>query len=321
MSRIFFFRAAPAFALCVTASVLVPSPGCKPSVNWEIVQAKSGVGFQQWRARAAQKLTVAEREELDGLLDELRWSQPGATQEDVYARIDGKSLAEVRRLGYQARLDRLNPLWDELKEAIDANALMMTRAGDDTAAAELRRRRQDQHERLDRMSAQLDETEKRLAALAGRPHAARQRDSKPRSLSRAEALQEIQVFAEKRRAAAFLRYGEWPVQIDETGTLLPENERADFLRRRATAPADGRSVLAIRVRDKWWIYDAPREPFPFSAALVGNLTEGDRASLQTNWTVLLAELWARQQSWEENKDAKESPPERPGPLILPPARL
>lgn len=294
-------------ALGLLGSVLVFAAGCRPAEEWNIVRAKSGLEFQQWRAGAIHRLTQAERDEVDAMVDELRWSAtPPLTKEAVYALIDRKPYTEVVRLGYEARIRRVDPLWGELKAAVDNNALLVTREGDPETAATLRHYRRDQLARLEKMSAEIHQAEKRVAELTGRPHTTRPREATPAALSRAEGLRQIDDLIARRREAARSRFGDWPVKFDPNGSGLSAAAREDFDRRQTRAKIEGRTILAVHVRDKWWVYDAPKEEPAVPPAVVANLTDLDRRQLEAKWLALQAELWAREQSRNEAKEAREA---------------
>lgn len=309
------------FALCLAGFALLGSAGCRPAEEWNIVRSRSGLEFQQWRAAAIHQMTPAERDELDALVDELRWSEtPPLTKEAVYALIDRKPLADVLRLGYEARIRRLDPLWGELKGAVDSNALLMTKPGDSAAALALQRYQREQHARLEKLGAQLHEAEKRFAELTGRPAATRPREIAPLALRRTEGLREIDSLIERRRAEGRASFGDWPIQFDADGSRLAGAQRDEFDRRQARAKTEGRAIVAVHVRDRWWIYDAPKEDPSFPPAVMAHLTDPDRRTLDGQWLALQAELWAREQSHHESRENPTAPTPR-RIEISPPKRL
>jgi hypothetical protein len=98
-----------------------------------------------------------------------------------------------------------------------------------------------------------------------------------------------------------MKYGAWPVKIATEPDGLPESERAEFLARRAAAATSGDAVIAVHVRDRWWIYDDKPELPTFSRSVLANLSELDRVNIESMWANWQAELWARKMAFEDKK--------------------
>lgn len=265
----------------------------------------------KWRMIAADRFTREEWREFEAALQELRLQVMAhreatgseAIDDAVCRRIDGRTFREVLVLGCESKLERLEPVRNELKTALDTNALLVTQPGDREAQKHLEGFRQRQGERLAKLDAELSAAEERLAALGGRP-AGRTARAQPRDVStaplpRVEAKAQITELIENQRAAAILKYGAWPVKFDYEGAELPESDRAEFQARRAGAAGLRHAVIAVRVRGRWWIYDAPVGSPGFTTVVTENLTDADRREIEMRWSTLQAEIWARRQASEQ----------------------
>ena len=292
--------------------VIVLLGGCSRTAPHDTpIPAPNRSALGKWRMMAADKFTRDEWREFETALQELRLrvtadreaSGSEAVDEAVCRRIDGRRFREVLVLGYEAKLTRLEPVRTELKTALDNNALLVTKPGDRAAEQHLEGFRQRQLERLTKLDAELEAAEQRLVALGARQADAaggtRSREVSIAPLPREEAKAQIAELIQAQRAAAILKYGAWPVKFDREGSELPEPERADFLARREAAAGTKHAVLAVRIRGKWRIYDAPVSSPGFSKTVTENLTDADRREIEMRWATLQAELWARRIAHEE----------------------
>ncbi|HVS53970.1 MAG TPA: hypothetical protein VHD62_16565 [Opitutaceae bacterium] len=307
------------------ASVLAFSlVGCaRPDPRTVRIAADAPGALAGWRAKIEDQIPAAEWREFDAALQELRWSlkEPGApanaadTSAALAKRVAGCTFVDVLRLGYEAKVQRLAALRTELKAAVDTNALLVTQ--DEESAAHLRFYRSQQQERLAALDAELEQARQRFIALGGAPSSVvtssesteASRASAPTALSRDDALREIDTFLKKRRDAAIFKYGAWPVKIDEQGAQLPPEQRAEFERRRAAADAAGRTLIAVRLKNHWRIFDDVVSPPQFSSAVTANLGVNDRKAITAKWNRLEAEIWVRSQNWtDEEKELPVAPP-------------
>jgi hypothetical protein len=106
-------------------------------------------------------------------------------------------------------------------------------------------------------------------------------------------LREIKGLIDRRRTAAQTQFGNWPVEFDLQGTMLPIADRPDFQRRGAAAATNGHAVVAIELKDRWWIYDDTVAVPAFAHAVTVNLTPDDLIQIKRQWALLAAEVWAR----------------------------
>jgi hypothetical protein len=259
-----------------------------------------------WRYRIEAQLPSADWHEFDAALQELKWSlkEEGAAANSsavaaaLAQRVENCTFNEVLRIGYGAKIRRLQALRSELKHAVDTNALLVT--VDDASALRLKHERDDQQQRLTALDEEIRQARKRLVELGDSSEApaiaagARAVDTTALVLPRDEALHETNGLIARARSAAVLKYGGWPVKLDDTGAQLPAERREEFQRRRAAGEAAGRTVVAVHLRDTWRIFDAPVNLPQLSPAVSGNLTDADRKRFAAQWVRLQVELWARE---------------------------
>ncbi len=282
--------------------------GCSRSDAEAHVAAKNIGDLQVWRSNAGNRFNAAAWKEFDLALQEIRWraSSEGksgaAVNAALCAQIDGHTFDEVLRLGYEARLARLEAMRAEMQRMVDGNALLVPKAGDADAAASLERMRQRQQARLQTVLTDMAETRTRLVALGGTPAAAENEAPKepaqaaPTTLSRQAALDEINQMIETRRTRAKIAYGDWPVRVDASGLLIKGADQDVFSAKQAAAAANGHTVIPVRIKDRWFIFDQAVDVPSFSSAVTANLTEADRKEITRRWANLEAEIWARDQA-------------------------
>jgi hypothetical protein len=295
--------------------LVVMMAGCsRGDPHLQPIDAHSDSAFAMWRMNAADHFTTDEWREFDAALQELRLEIMGgrdasgreAIEELLRARVNGHSYRDILVRAYRAKLQRLRPTRQALKSAVDGNALLVTKPGDTDSAKHLEELGARQQERLAKLDAEIDATEQRLIALGAlsaaelaEQNATRSREVAPAALSREEALAQIKSMMEEHRAVMLMKFAPWPVKIDHDGATLAGAARDEFREHRAAAATNGHVVIAVRLRSRWWIYDAPPEMPTFSRAAMTNLTEDDRREIMTKWLDLQAELWARQQAKEQ----------------------
>jgi hypothetical protein len=307
-------------------AVLLAGCGRSDPKTLRIANASPGA-LALWRATIQPSLNSAQWRELEAAVQEVRWSVTArgsaandpATVEALGERLQGRTLDEVLRLGWETKLRRLEGIRAELKEAVNANALIASAdAGSD---AYLTRYRREQRERLAALDEELAAALRRFAELGGKrpppeahdPPRVTPGDNAPAVLSRAEALREIQQMAVRRREAALFAYGSWSVKLDEDGTQLSPAEAADFAARRQAAEKNGHTVVALRVNGvdpKWRIFDDKIEVPGLSPSVTGHLTAADLRDFAANWRLLQAEVWARRVNFEEPGSGSRGSPLR-----------
>lgn len=308
----------PRFRACGCALLFAILAGCERVEPHAVrIVAPDAPGLARWRRSVATRYSGAEWREFDGALQQIRAQvsataktrHPEAIEAATYAMIDGRTWREVQLLGAEAEVARLSALRAELKSNIDGNALLVTHGRDGDSARTLQEFRARQEERLRELDAQIATAQKRRAAFggaepdAGAPSAAM---TTARPLSRADARLEIDTIMASRRERAQVRFGASRVKFDHEGSALTGEVRDEFLAARTAAAQTGDAVVAVRVKNKWWIFTGSAKPPQFSAAVTANLTPADRATIERDWIELEAEVWAREQAWNQPTDPAEA---------------
>lgn len=267
------------------------------------VDARSSLSFSAWRADALPEHSPASWKKFDDAVTEIRFGiarepnpPPSAgMMDEVYRRINGRSFDDVIRLGLMMQRQRLDTQRTALLDMVDANALLVAKPGDPDSAAELKRMLGRQQDRLEAITRQIAAIDQELApagiALASGDAANARHDAKP--LDRDAALRELDALIESRRDAGALKYGAWPVRVDPTGALLPARLQSPFAEQKRAAARTGATVLPVRIRGIWLIFDQPVATPQFSPAVTANLTPADVAQVNARWARAEAEEWAR----------------------------
>lgn len=139
------------------------------------IEAGTAGGYTVWRGRMAGDFTLAERKEFDDAVQEVKYaimragkvSGPDAIDHAWRTTIDQRTIREVMRLGYEARFSRLDQSRIELVTAMERNATLKTKPGDDESVAYLVRFREQQEERLRGIEREISATEQKLRTLVG----------------------------------------------------------------------------------------------------------------------------------------------------------
>lgn len=285
--------------------LVLATVGCAPSNPQQLrVTAQDGTSLARWRSQAAARFSGVDWREFDDGLQEIRlavmFAGDATGREPIEAalclRVHGLTVREVLVLGHEAALQRLERQKVELQSFAAANDGLVTKPGDTSSASYLDAYRERQHRRVRETESAIEQARKRLVALGGANPAVTRPAAHLRNepLPRLEALAEIDRMIRKLRGVALLRFGEWPIELDPDGRRLPVVMRDEFAARRTAAQGRGRALIAVRVRDRWLIYEGPRELPRFPSVVSENLTRADLVSVEARWLNLQAELWARE---------------------------
>lgn len=283
--------------------------GCSKREEPLLVDGRSHSTLRAWRSASSPQLPVAKWREFDAALDEIRFELQRedptlAHNEAVDAaarKVHGKTIDQALREGDLARLRRLTQMAEQLKTMVDTNALIVPKPGDPASAEALHAKLKDQQARLAQLQDEIAALQARHAVEPMVPGSAA---ATPRPLSREQALREIAQFLEARRGTALFKYGAWQVRVTGDPAELPAELQEDFRSRQARVSRSGGTLLGIRIRDEWLIFDQVVEPPQFSEAVVANLTVADQATIKQQWALLEAEIWARRETFEENAPAE-----------------
>ncbi len=270
------------------------------------VEAENPEALASWRKRAELRAPGPAWPELAEMLRELRLASSVGRDEPaadgaVCERIRGKTLRAVLILGHEARLVRLRKEGTELLEVAQANGLLVTKPDDAKSAAYLAEFRVRQAGRLKTLETQIAAAEARIRQLGGKiPAASRGAlDPTPPTLTRDQAKKEIMELIAAGRSGLVNKYGAQPVDFDHDGLRLTGDQRTEFLARRTELRDTPEGVVAVRIQNRWWLYEGPRAAPAWPAAVRAALTADDLALFEQAWFDLQAERWARQQAAEK----------------------
>jgi hypothetical protein len=296
--------------LCLGAAAVSGCSERDPKVAPITASDASALG--RWRIKASGDFTREEWREFEAALQEIRFgimaeraaTGSSAIEAALHRRIDGKTFREVLILANESKLARLGPLRDEMLRAREGNALLVTKPGDGSSARYLAELRDRQETRLKATLAEIDAARKRLAELGvERPKDLAADELQDVELSRDAAWAEIGQLMDDHRGMALSRYGDHPARVDRDGVRLTGAERDEFLARREVAAAQGRVVLPVWLKDRWWMYEGLAQAPTFSRAVMAHLTAADRRAIEEQWTALEAEIWARRSAFREEREA------------------
>ena len=145
--------------------------GCRPvDLLDEKVSARTSFNFVMWKADMARRQTPQERQELDDMIQELKFSVmlngtatgSEAIDEAVREEIDGTTLREMLQKGHQEKRERLLVERARLKACIDANVRLRTRPGDKASVSYLDHVREQQMARLEAIDLDLGIAHERM---------------------------------------------------------------------------------------------------------------------------------------------------------------
>lgn len=298
--------------ILLLCTAIAAAGGCSRGEPRETpIEAKGAVIFAKWRQKVAHAFSPDEWREFDAALNEIRLglmiteeaTGSAAIQQALLQRVDGRTFEEALALGYSSQLLRLDLARREARDLLEGNALLAVRPGDHASARHLEELTRRQQARLQTLEGEIEAVQKKRAALRGPSSGPEDnlvnapRESAPTPLSRDEVWTQFTHLVQQQRAAAMFRFGAWPARVDESGAGLTGGPRDEFAARRSAAADAGRVVIAVYVKNRWWIYEGALEPPVFSAAVTARLSDADRAAMRTTWSHLQAEVWARREAF------------------------
>ena len=156
--------------LFVVASLI----GCQRADPWHApVKAESPSAFSRWRSMASDRIKPEEWREFDALLQEIRLrvtaekqaSGSEAVEAAMRSRIDGRSFRDVLIMGYEAKLQRIEPERKEVQLAMQVNTKRVAVERGTDAGAEIQRMREHQMKRMSQLDAEIAEAKRRMGEL------------------------------------------------------------------------------------------------------------------------------------------------------------
>lgn len=302
-----FFKRA--LVVVVAVGLVGALAGCGGQSAPTKIDAQTMSAYRVWRSRAVSEVSSDAWSEFNAAIQDIRLramthgvSGEDAIDDAMCQQINGHTIDEVLIADYTTKVDELQQTAKQMKEMVDANALLVAKPGDDAAAEELDRRRSEQLARLNRVLDDVDKFQRRLAQLKGivvTDETAARPTVAAAGLSREAALTEIHGMIDQRLDVAAMRYGAWPVKVDRTGKLLEGDAKTEFEAKHEAAFRNHHVVIPVRVRDEWWIYDAPVTQPTFSPSVTAHLTADDLQSVEQRWENSEAILWAREKAFVE----------------------
>lgn len=295
--------------------LLAAVTGCtRTPIEDSLIAADDTTTFYRWKRDTASQLSPEQQRQLETTLAELRLDimfRQVATGHDaiesaVCERLNRLPVKEALLLGAQLKWHRLAAERDDLQRVINANSRLITKPGDQAAAADLDQYRAKQQQRADTVAQELQGVEKEIQALGGQIPALNlpAPATKPIAVSHAEATKQIADMLEGRRTAAVVRFGDWPVKIDWEGKQLEGDKRVEFLAKSAVNGRGERVVIPIRIKGSWLLFEASDQAPALPEDVRATLTTAELAAFKKDWIELEAELWARQLA----KELPDAPP-------------
>ncbi len=303
------------FHTACLALLLLATAGCtRTPIEDTKIAASDTTEFFRWKRDATSALSPERQKQFESTLEELRTdimfkreaSGHDAIEAAVCQRLNNLTVKQALLRGAQTRWQRLAAERDDLQRVINANAHLITKPGDETAALDLGEFRAKQQQRLDADSRELPALEKEIAELGGPApvfHSTAPA-TKPMAVSRAEAQQQISDLLEGRRNSGTSRFGLWPVKVDWEGAKLEGGLRAEFVAKKTAGVTNGHVVIPVRIKGRWLLFAAPDQAPVLPDDVRSQLSADEVINFKRDWLEVEAELWAR----EVAKDFPTAPP-------------
>lgn len=314
-------RAAPAEILIpvlrsFVAALLLVLAGCAKTDPMDaMIAAGDTTTFVRWKRDVVADFPPAVQQQFETVLQELRIdiqfkrevSGHDAIEAEVCKRLDQHSVKEALLMGLELKWHRLTAERGDMQRVIDANERIITKPGDEAAAAEVAEYRAKHQARADAAGLELKAVERDLVALGGKIPAIVEAPppSQRIAMSHNEARQQVAELIDGRRNAATARYGRWPVKIDWGGAELTEDKRAEFLAKKTADAREGKIIVPIRIKKIWLLFEGLDQAPALPTDVKSQLTPAELTAFKKDWLEVEAEIWARQ----VGKDLPDPPAE------------
>jgi hypothetical protein len=168
------------FPLILAVAAGLALAGCAPTDPLDQkVSADSTVRLSMWRSRIDADLTPEQRKDLDSAFWEIahkpgsdgKTLAPDDAEDAMREAVSGRTVRDVLREGYEAKLARLKPESDDLYDFIRYNSSLQ--AANRASAEYLATIQNTQVPRLKATDEDIENTQRKLDALLGRPHVPR----------------------------------------------------------------------------------------------------------------------------------------------------
>lgn len=305
-------------AVAVALALLLAGTGCQPSDPLTAkISADDSTDLFRWQRDITGSLTPDLKRQLDSALQEMRLdlqfrgeaSGHDAIEAALCKRVNQLPLKDALLLGTQLKWRRLAGEREDLQKVINTNSRLITKPGDQAAAADLDQYRAKHVQRLEATLRDLQATEKDYAALGGQVSSLTlgTPTTKPVAVSHEEALKQMSDMLDGRRNGAAFKYGDWPVKIDWEGKQLEGDKRAEFAAKQAANARGEKVVVPVRIKGRWLIFESPNQAPALPDDVRAVLSADELAKFKRDWLELEAELWARQIGKEMPEPLPESP--------------
>ena len=154
------------------ALALIVFSGCRRVEPLDLtVEAGTPAAFQQWRGRSLDRLTDAQRQDVDTAIQELKFklmaeglSGSATIDEELSKRVKGKSVRELIGIGLTAKFERLEQERSAITTIVAQNAVLVTREGDQASADYLQRRRDEHLRKRSALEQEMNAIRERMKA-------------------------------------------------------------------------------------------------------------------------------------------------------------
>ncbi|HEY4248228.1 MAG TPA: hypothetical protein VGM64_15370 [Lacunisphaera sp.] len=131
----------------------------------EKVVATSDSDFEMWKSDVAGDFNLQEWQDFDGALQDIKFeimasgkaSGTTGVSNAAYTRINGKTVREVLKTGFDLKLKRLGDEREKVAAFLVINKNFKTRAGDEESASQLANIREEQARRLEELDSHIAE--------------------------------------------------------------------------------------------------------------------------------------------------------------------
>lgn len=298
--------------------LLILVAGCGPiDIQTAKVAADDTTTFFRWKRDVGNQLSAEQQRQLEVTQQELRLdiqlrqtaSGHDAIESAMCERLNRLTIKGALLLGAQLKWQRQAAERDDLQRVASRNAQLITKPGDQAAAAELERYRGTFQQRIKKLTQELGGLETEILALGGKSPVLQLAApaSKPAAITHAEALDQIAVLLEGRRGSPMFRSGERSVKVDWEGKELEGKKLEEFAAKRVVNGRGERVVIPVRIKGSWLLYEASDQAPTLPTDVRATLSAEELAKFKREWLELEAELWARQLE----KDLPDPLPETP----------
>ena len=150
----------------VVGCLLLGLAGCARTNPMEdVIVATSDFNMSVWKSDVAGDFTIPEWHEFDDAVQEIKFnimasgeaSGSERIQNAAFDKINGKTVREVLKTGFDLKLKRLAGEREKIAAYFAINKKFRTKEGDEESARQLRNIREEQEHRLETLERQIEE--------------------------------------------------------------------------------------------------------------------------------------------------------------------